>query len=448
MAKKLWGGRFSKKTDPDVEEFSKSIDVDNRLVRHDIFGSLVHVKILAEANLISQGDATVLTKALKEIDEEVKNKKFSYDKKAEDIHTYIQNRLEKKVGDVALKLHTARSRNDQVVFDTKRYCVFEGSNLLNLIEQFIFQIESFAEKNKDINLPGYTHMQHAQPIEFKYYILAYKHMLGRDKGRLDDALTRLNYPLGSGALAGTAIEAALYNKVAKELSEKMDHPYFKALENTIDNISDRDFVIEILNVLAIIGMHLSRLAEDFIIWSTQEFGFIEIDDAFCTGSSLMPQKKNPDSLELIRGNTGKLYGNLVSVLVTMKGLPLTYNRDMQLDKEPLFNSIDIVKTELKILTKLIKSIKINKQNIEKQLEDESLYATDIVYHLVVKKNIPFKEAHTIVGKLVKYSLDNSIKIKDMLQNLLNKFSDKLVKEEIVELFNPLVSVKSKKSFKR
>lgn len=448
MGGKLWGGRFAKRTDPDLEEFSKSIDVDNRLARHDIFGSLVHVSLLAKANLISKTEAKILTKALNEIDADIKNGKFVYDKKAEDIHTDIQNRVEKKVGKIALKLHMARSRNDQIVFDTKRYCVFEGSDLGKLIEQFIAQIETFAEENKDIIIPGYTHLQHAQPIEFKQYILAYKYMFGRDRERLKDALVRLSYPLGSGALAGTPIEAEIYNKAAKELYEKMDHPYFKPLENTIENVSDRDFVIEILNVLAIIGMHLSRLAEDFIIWSTKEFDFIEIDDSFCTGSSLMPQKKNPDALELVRGYTGKLYGNLISVLVTMKGLPLTYNRDMQVDKEPLFNSIDIVKSELKILSKLIRNIKINKKNIKKQIEDESLYATDIVYYLVVRKNIPFKEAHTIVGKLVKYSLDNSILIKNMPEPLLKQFCDKFEQKEIIDLFDPLVSVKSKKSIKR
>lgn len=448
MAKKLWGGRFSKKIDPDVEEFSKSIDVDNRLAKHDVFGSFVHVKILAKSNLISKTDATILNKALKEIYDEIKSGKFIYDKRDEDIHTYIQNRLEKRVGDVALKLHTARSRNDQIVFDTKRYCFYEGSNLEKLIKQLISQIEDLAERNKDIIIPGYTHMQHAQPIEFKQYILAYKYMLQRDKGRLINALQRLNYPLGSGALAGTPIEAGLYDKAAKELSEVMEHPVMRSLENSIENVSDRDFVLEILNVLAILGMHFSRLAEDFVIWSTQEFGFIEIDDAFCTGSSLMPQKKNPDTLELVRGYAGKLYGNLLSVLVIMKGLPLTYNRDMQLDKEPLFSSIDIVKAELKILIKLIQNIKINRKNIEKQLEDESLYATDIVYYLVAKKKIPFKEAHTIVGKLVKYSLDNSILIKDMPEPLLKSFCGKFVKKEIVVLFDPLVSVKSKKSVKR
>lgn len=447
MAKKLWGGRFSKKTDPDVEKFTKSIDVDYKLARHDVLGSLVHTKILAKAGLISQKEAKALNKGLLTIWKEIKSNKFIFDKNAEDIHTDIQNKLEKKVGAAALKLHTARSRNDQVVFDTKRYCVFEGADIVKLIKKFMEEIDNFAKKNSNIILPGYTHMQHAQPVALKNYIFAYKYMLGRDSERLNSALKRMNYPLGSGALAGTPIAAEIYNKAAKEISDEMGHPFFGTVENSIDNVSDRDFVLEILSILAILGMHLSRFAEDLIIWSTKEFGFIEIDDAFCTGSSLMAQKKNPDTLELIRGYTGKLYGNLISVLVTMKGLPLTYNRDMQLDKEPLFDSAEIIKKELTILAKLIKSIKINKDNIDKQLKDESLYATDLVYYLVDKK-IPFKNAHTIIGKLVKYSIDNDIKIKNMPESLLNKFSNKLVKKEIVKLFDPLVSVKSKKSIKR
>lgn len=447
MAKKLWGGRFSKKTDPLVEEFTKSIQYDYKLARHDVLGSLVHTKILIKAGLISQKEAKMLTKGLSAIWREIKSGKFVFDKNAEDIHTDIQNKLEKKIGVAALKLHTARSRNDQVVFDTKRYCVFEGANILKLIKNFMEEIDNFARKNKDVILPGYTHMQHAQPVALKNYILAYKYMLGRDSARLNSALKRMNYPLGSGALAGTPIAAEVYSKAAKEITDEMGHPFFGTVENSIDNVSDRDFVLEILSVFSIIGMHLSRFAEDLIIWSTKEFGFIEIDDAFCTGSSLMAQKKNPDTLELIRGHTGKLYGNLVSVLVTMKGLPLTYNRDMQLDKEPLFNSFEIVSSELKVLTGLIKTLKFNEAKINEQLKDESLYATDLVYYLVDKK-IPFKNAHTIIGKLVKYSIDNDIQIKDMPEGLLKKFSGKLVKREIVKLFNPLVSVKSKKSIKR
>lgn len=447
MAKKLWGGRFSKKTDPLVEEFTKSIHYDYRLAKYDVLDSLYHTKLLKKAGIISSKEAKELQKGLLGILDEIKLNKFIPNEKVEDIHTDIQNKLEKRVGAVTLKLHTARSRNEQIVFDTKVYCVHTGSEIGKLIGEIRKQIDIFSKKNKDIILPGYTHMQHAQPISLKQYISAYGCMLGRDVGRLDNALTRITYPIGSGALAGTMIKRELYNEAAKEMAKDTGHPFIAFVENSIDNVSDRDFVIEILSVLSIIGMHLSRLAEDLVIWSTKEFDFIEIDDAFCTGSSLMPQKKNPDVLELIRGYTGRLYGNLMNVLTMMKGLPLTYNRDMQLDKEPLFDSFEIITNELRVLAKLIPSIKINKGNIQKQLDDESLYATDLVYYLVDRK-IPFKEAHTIIGKLVKYSLYNDILIKNMPESLLKKFSDKFIKKEIVKLFDPKVSVESKKSIKR
>ena len=446
MAKKLWGGRFSKKTDQDVEKFTKSIDVDYKLARHDILASRIHTKVLLKAKLISPKEASILDKGLEKISDEIKTGRYKIDKDSEDVHTDIQNKLEKKIGEAALKLHTARSRNEQVVFDTKRYCVFEISSIIKLISEFIGGIEELARKKSDVIMPGYTHMQHAQPVKFKYYILAYKYMLKRDEERLSDAFKRLNYPLGSGALAGSPIIAELYDEAAKEMFKESEHPFFKAVENTIDNISDRDFVLEILGALAILGMHLSRLAEDFIIWSTSEFGFIEVDDAFCTGSSLMPQKKNPDTLELIRGYTGKLYGNLVSVLVTMKGIPLTYNRDMQLDKEPLFSSVDIIKDELKILAKLIRSIKINKDNIARQLKDESLYATDLAYYLAEKK-VPFRKAHELVGKIIKDSLAMKRRIKEMTNEELKKYSPLLNKEVIANIFDAEKSVSSKKSFK-
>jgi argininosuccinate lyase len=294
-------------------------------------------------------------------------------------------------------------------------------------------------------------MQHAQPIYLKDYFIVYIEMLLRDSQRLENILKSMKITLGAGALAGTPIDAETYSIKAsaylKRLGDFSERFNIEATKNSVDTVSDRDFVIEIISALSILAMHLSRLAEDLIIWSTKEFDFVEIDEAFCTGSSLMPQKKNADVLELIRGNAGRLYGNLVSVLTMMKGLPLTYNRDMQLDKEPLFNSFEIVSSELKVLAGLIKTLKFNKEKIEEHLKDESLYATDLVYYLVDKK-IPFKTAHTIVGNLVKYSLDNKIEIKQMPEPLLKKFSGKFVKKEIIKLFDPLVSVKSKKSIKR
>ncbi len=451
MAKKLWGGRFSKKTDPLVEEFTKSIQYDQKLAKCDLIGSRIHVKILEKSGYLKPKEVSLLYNALLSIAHSINSGKFKIDGKCEDIHTNIQNILYTKVGDLALKLHTARSRNDQVVFATKLYCKLNISELRDNIAKLINSVIGITEKNKDIIIPGFTHLQHAQPVYLKDYLWAYVEMSERDSERLDYISKNIKITMGAGALAGTPIDAVEYNlKAIEALSEIKDFNKvfnIQPTSNSLDSVSDRDFVIEIVSALSIVAMHLSRLAEDLIIWSTKEFDFVEIDEAFCTGSSLMPQKKNADVLELVRGYAGRLYGNLVSVLTMMKGLPLTYNRDMQLDKEPLFNSFEIVSSELKVLAGLIKTLKFNRAKIEEHLKDEGLYATDIVYYLVDKK-VPFKEAHTIVGKLVKYSLDNNIEIKAMPEGLLKKFSGKLVKKEVVKLFDPLVSVKSKKSIKR
>ena len=319
------------------------------------------------------------------------------------------------------------------------------------IGKLISAFHLLASEHRDIIIPGFTHLQHAQPVYLTDYLFVYVNMLERDVKRLDYISENIRITLGAGALAGTPISAQEYKiKAAEFLGEIKEFKTTFNIETTInslDTVSDRDFVIEIISALSIIAMHLSRLAEDLIIWATKEFDFIEIDDSFCTGSSLMPQKKNPDALELIRGYAGRLYGNLVSVLTMMKGLPLTYNRDMQLDKEPLFNSFEIVSSELKVLEGLIKTLKFNRKKIEEHLKDESLYATDLVYYLVDRR-VAFKEAHTIIGKLVKYSIDNEIEIKDMPEDRLKDFSDKFVKKEIVKLFDPRVSVKSKRSIKR
>ena len=450
MGKKLWGGRFAKKTDPHVEEFTKSIQYDYKLAKYDILGSISHVEILKKSGYLTSKEASTLQGGLNSIYESVAKGLFKPDPECEDIHTNIQNILQKKVGGLALKLHTARSRNDQVVFATKLYCKSSILDLQLEILKLAKAIKGLGVKNKHIIIPGFTHMQHAQPVMLMHYLGAYVEMLLRDEKRLNYISDNMKITMGAGALAGTPISASDYKAKTSELIEelkKLDISYLEATSNSLDSVSDRDFVIEIISALSIIAMHLSRLAEDLIIWSTKEFDFVEIDEAFCTGSSLMPQKKNPDVLELIRGYAGRLYGNLVSVLTMMKGLPLTYNRDMQLDKEPLFNSFEVASGELKILSGLMKSLKFNKAKIDEHLKDEGLYATDIVYYLVDKK-VSFKEAHTIVGKLIKYSLDNQIQIKDMPESLLKKFSVKFVKKDIIKLFDPLVSVKSKKSIKR
>ena len=438
--KKLWGGRFSKKTDPLVEKFTKSVQYDYKLALYDAIGSIVHVSVLKKAGYLNASEANRLIKELNSICDDIKKNKFKVDLSCEDIHTQIQNMLHKKVGSLALKLHTARSRNDQVAFSTKLYCKETILGLQNDISGLVSAISGLANKNKTIIVPGFTHMQHAQPVYLKDYLSAYAEMLKKDKNRLEYILANIKLAMGAGALAGTPVDASAYNLKKGEFK-------ISAVTNSLDTVSDRDFVIEIISALSIVAMHLSRLAEDLIIWSTKEFDFIEIDEAFCTGSSLMPQKKNPDVLELIRGYAGRIYGNLVSVLTMMKGLPLTYNRDMQLDKEPLFNSFEIVSDELKVITGLMETLKFNKEKIKEHLEDESLYATDLVYYLV-DKGIAFTEAHTIVGKLIKYSIDNSMDIKDMPESLLKEFSNKFIKAKVNKLFDPEVSVKSKKSIKR
>ncbi len=453
---KLWGGRFSKETNPLVEKFTQSIHYDYKIAAYDVVGSLTHVTILEKSNFLTAEEASKLRESLTEILGSISNGSFKADETCEDIHSDIQKRIEKKVGDLVLKLHTARSRNDQVVFATKCYCKYHILEVLQKnIERLIYSIGQLLEleENKNIIVPGFTHLQHAQPVYLKDYWMAYVSMLDRDSNRLKYISENMKITMGAGALAGTPILHGLYNEKADEYLNSLSS-LSKALinieptSNSLDAVSDRDFVIEIISALSIIAMHLSRLSEDLIIWSTKEFDFIEIDDAFCTGSSLMPQKKNPDVLELIRGNTGRLYGNLISVLTMMKGLPLTYNRDMQLDKEPLFNSFEVISEELQVLEGLIKTLKFNRPQIEDHLKDESLYATDLAYYLV-DKGVPFKTAHTIIGELVNYSISNKIRIQDMPEDVLKKkFCEKIVRKEFNKLFDPKVSVESKKSINR
>ncbi|MFA6321724.1 MAG: argininosuccinate lyase, partial [Candidatus Omnitrophota bacterium] len=390
-------------------------------------------------------------KGLKAILGEVEAGVFKPDCSCEDIHTDIQNKLQQEIGDLVMKLHTARSRNDQVAFATKMYCKAELMKMQEAIAELDIALCETATKNSDVIIPGFTHMQHAQPVYLMDHLMAYGEMLKRDYDRVWVAAKNIELTMGAGALAGTPVDSTKYKiDISGYIKgKKCPGESYKLCPtvNSLDSVSDRDFVVEALSAAAMIGMHLSRLSEDLILWSSKEFGFVDLDDAFCTGSSLMPQKKNPDVLELIRGYTGRLYGNLVSVLTMMKGLPLTYNRDMQLDKEPLFNSIEIVAGELAVLSGLVKGLRFNKATIEEHLEDESLYATDLVYYLV-GKGMPFKNAHTVVGKLIRYSLDNSIEVKSMTDRELEKFSSKFKKSDIVKLLNPKVSVESKKSIKR
>ena len=443
MTKKLWGGRFSKGTHKLVEEFTNSIAFDQKLAKYDVLGSLAHIDVLKKAKLLTNAEHKKIHSALNGILKSIENGTFKIDPSFEDIHSYIQHLVETKAGKAGLKLHTCRSRNDQVAFDVKAYTL---ENLLftqKHIDDLAIALENLAAQNKTIVIAGFTHLQHAIPVSLADYLNAYVEMLNRDHVRLSNTAQNIHLSLGAGALAGTFIPASFYSQKKNKLLLKDIEP----TKNSLDTVSDRDFVIETLSALATIAMHLSRLAEDMVLWSTKEFDFIDIDDAFCTGSSLMPQKKNPDVLELVRGYTGRLYGNLVNVLVMMKGLPLSYNRDMQLDKEPLFDSFEIVQKELAVLTELFKNIKFKKENIANQIKDESIYATDMSDYLV-QSGVAFKDAHKIIGHLIQHKLANNVEIKSMSDEQLKNFHPKLNAKVIKHIINPKTSVESKKSVKK
>lgn len=448
MKKKLWGGRFAKKTDPYFEHFSSSIETDYRLLCADLIGSVLHVHVLNGAGLISARDFSCLKSGLLELLALAEKDKFPFDFEMEDIHTNIQSVLQKKIGDAALKLQTWRSRNDQVVFATKLYCLLNAERIQDLLFHVQKRMMELGELYASLVIPGFTHLQHAQPVYFKDYLAAFIAMFGRDAHRLEDAVMRLDISMGSGALAGTPIAASVYDAQIKAGLKTLKMPGLIKLisspKNAMSVVSDRDFVIEFLTVLAVTGMHISRLAEDLILWSTREFGFIEIGDEYCTGSSLMPQKKNPDALELMRGAAGLLSGNLMSVLSLMKGLPLSYNRDMQWDKAPLFASLEMVEDELILLTGLIPTLKMKKENIACQLQDESLCATELADYLV-RQGMAFGQAHDIVGQLIRVSVQKGKKIASMSQEELDKFSPKLKRSDVLKRLDPLFAASSKKS---
>ncbi|MDP2921427.1 MAG: argininosuccinate lyase [Candidatus Omnitrophota bacterium] len=435
---KMWGGRFNKKTDPLVEEFTRSIQFDKKLAEYDCLGSIAHAKMLGKCRIVPKKHAVKIVSGLNSILKEIKSGKFKIDASSEDIHTVIQNALDKKIGKSSAMLHTARSRNDQVSLDTRMYCKDKLNYLIGLISLLKASIKVFSRKNIDVIIPGFTHMQNAQPVLLAHQMLAYCDMFDRDMERIKDTMKRVDIlPLGSCAISGTSLPIDR-NFVAKELG------FSKVSSNSMDAVSDRDFVVEIISGLAILGMHLSRLSEDFIILSSQGFGVLNLGDEFSTGSSMMPQKKNPDVLELVRGKAGTLYGNLIEVLTIMKGLPLTYNRDMQLDKEPLFKAVETVEGSLKVMTGLFKVLKVNKDNALKLLEDESIYATDVMEYLV-KKGIPLKEAHDITGKILSYSMDRKLKLGEVSLRELRIFSSEFNKD-VYGLLNPGKSVSLKKSY--
>ena len=415
MSNKLWGGRFKKKADPLMEQYTSSIDYDKRLAEFDCLGSIAHAEMLAKCRIISRKDSSRIVYGLKSILNEINQGKFIYKKSTEDVHTAIQERLYRKIGRPAAMLHTARSRNDQVTLDTRMYFKKETEEIANAVTGLKKSMLGFAKKNINVIVPGFTHLQNAQPVLLAHQVLAYCQMLDRDIERLTDCRKRIDVmPLGSCAISGTGLPVDR-KFVAKKLG------FSKVSLNSMDAVSDRDYVIEMIFALSIIAMHLSRISEDLIILNSPAFGLLDISDQICTGSSMMPHKKNPDVLELVRGKCGEVYGALVSILTVMKGLPLTYNRDMQQDKEPLFRAIDTVRASLDIMALCFKDLKINKDRAGELLQDETLYATDIMEYLV-KKGVALKDAHDAVGRMVRYCIDNKLKISEVPLNELRTFN--------------------------
>jgi len=437
MTKKLWGTRFSKKTSALTNKFTSSISFDKRLAKYDVLGSIAHARMLGKQRIIPLKDSSSIIKGLNSILTDLEKGKFKFDLQAEDIHSNIQDILFKKIGVAAYKLHTARSRNDQIALDIKMYLKYEIDDITELIALLQKSILKLAKNNSKVIIPGYTHLQVAQCVLLAHHLLAYIESLERDKARLIDVKKRVDaMPLGACAFSGTGLSIDR-NQVKKELGFK------EITNNSIDSVSDRDFIIETLADLAILSVHLSRIAEDLILWATKEFNFIDIDFSFCTGSSIMPHKKNPDILELIRGSVGKVHGNLSSVLILMKGLPLSYNRDLQLDKPPLFESIDTMKDILEIFIALFGNIVIEKEAIASRLMDESLFSVDIVEYLI-KKGVSYREAHDIVGKMVVGCLDKGKKISSLTNQELKKYS-KLFEPDVKRILNAWASVNLKTS---
>lgn len=433
--KKMWGGRFSSKSHPLMEKFSASVDFDQRLAPYDIQGSVAHAKMLEHAQILSKAEAQKIIQALSEILKLIQNKKFHWDEKLEDVHTNIESALRSQIGPTADRLHSARSRNDQVVLDLRLYLKDEVQNITGSLRKLMQAILSLAKKNANLIIPGYTHMQRAQPVLAAHHLSAYLEMFERDGQRLEEARTRMDaLPAGSCALAGTSIEIDR-EFLARELR------FSRICENSMDAVSDRDFVIEIASDLALLGVHLSRLCEEFILWSSFEFGFVDLPDAFTTGSSAMPQKKNPDAFELIRGKSGRLIGNLTSLLVLLKGLPLTYNRDLQEDKEAIFDSVDTAKQTLEILIELFPGIQFRTEGLQEKEDFTS--SLDLAEYLV-GKGVPFRQAHEIVGQTVLYCLNNRKTLRELSLKEVKKFSASF-ESDFKNVLGWEASVKAKKS---
>lgn len=402
---KLWGGRFTKETNKLVENFNESLSFDHRFYKQDIRGSIAHVKMLAKQNILTDNERDKIIEGLKSIEADIDAGKLKFDDGSEDIHSFVEAHLIERIGDTGKKLHTGRSRNDQVALDMKLYVRDEIDELKDLLYELLSEVLNIMEENKSTYMPGFTHLQKAQPTTLAHHFGAYFEMFIRDFDRLVSTRKRMNLsPLGSGAFAGTT-----YDLDRDYVASLLD--FDTATRNSMDSVSDRDYLLELLSDLAIMSMHLSRLSEEIIIWNTDEYRFVEMDDTYSTGSSIMPQKKNPDIAELIRGKSGRVYGSLISLLTTMKGLPLAYNKDMQEDKEMSFDAIDTVKSLIKLMSGMLSSMKFNHEKMAKSARGGFTNATDAADYLV-KKNVPFRDAHEIVGRLVLYGIENNKALDD------------------------------------
>ncbi|MED5471795.1 MAG: argininosuccinate lyase [Verrucomicrobiota bacterium] len=423
----MWKGRFQKETSSLLTQYGESISFDWRLYKYDIAGSIAHAAALEKSGIITQEECKKITEGLRDIGTDIEQGSFEFDMNLEDIHMNIESALTERIGDAGAKLHTARSRNDQVALDVRLYCRDSLKDIQENLRDMQRALVQCCKRFPESVIPGYTHLQRGQPVLFSHHLLAYVEMFERDLQRLKDSTQRINVmPLGSGALAGSTITLDR-EFIAEQLG------FAEISQNSMDAVSDRDFVAEVLFCLALTGTHLSRLSEDIILWASAEFEFVTLSDEHTTGSSLMPQKKNPDIAELTRGKTGRLYGNLMSILTLMKGLPMTYNRDLQEDKEPLFDSIDTIQNALVIFSDMIDGMCINEDQTLEACTDPMLFATDIADYLV-KKDVPFREAHHIVGELTAHAIEKNTPFPEIEIDKYKEFSDQF-DESVFDLFD-------------
>jgi argininosuccinate lyase len=435
---KLWGSRFKKEINKTMQSFIASLSFDKKLARYDILGSIAHARMLGKCKIITPHDADKIIKGLKDIFNALENGSLVIDEQAEDIHTFVEGELKKRIGETAGKLHTARSRNDQIVLAERMYLKDEIIRIQEVLGTLQQTLLSAARNYLGIIMPGYTHLQHAQPLFFSHHLLAYFFKFNRDRERIRECYQRVDIlPLGSAALAGTSYP------IDREYLAKELH-FSKVSQNSLDAVSDRDFIIEFLSDAAIVMLHLSRLSEELILWSSREFNFIELDDSFCTGSSIMPQKKNPDAAELIRGKIGRIYGHLIGLLTMMKALPLAYNHDMQEDKEPLFDTVEVLKNAIRIMSGMIQTLQVKPEKMRKSLEGDFSNATELADYLV-RKGLSFRVAHEIVGRIVLYCIEQKKRLEHLHLQEFKNFQN-LFEQDVLTLLTPEAVVNSKISY--